>query len=244
MKILLVDDEMVVIHGLKAMIHKAKIPFDIILEATSGNKAVQIAEEQKPEIILMDIKIPGIDGINAAKMIKKISPHSKIIFLTAYARFDYAQAALQSKASAYLIKPVNPEELKLTILECIEDIYPYLNASQVNPVIRDAVTYILENINKPITLESLAERVQLSPSYFSTLFRKERGQTFSDFLISARMEKAKTLLRENALLTIFQISEQVGYDDSNYFSRIFKQKVGIPPNNYRKKVNTKVLERI
>lgn len=238
MKILLVDDESVVRRGLKAMINNAKFPFDVILEATTGNEAVMIVEEHKPEIILLDIKIPGIDGINAAKKIKNISPQSKIIFLTAYAKFDYAQEALRSKASDYLVKPVNPEELKLTISNCIDELFPYLTMSHVQQVFKNVIAYILENIDKPITLENVAERAHLSPSYFSTLFRKERGKTFSEFLISARMEKAKALLRENASLSIFEISEQVGYEDANYFSRIFKKKTGISPNAYRKKVNT------
>jgi len=174
-KILLVDDETVVRRGLKAMIQNAKFQFEVTLEASTGLEAIKIVEQHRPEIILLDIKMPGLDGISAAKQIKEIAPQCKIIFLTAYAKFDYAQEALRCKASDYLVKPVNPQELKLTISNCIEELFPHLTISHAQQVITNAITYILENIQKPVTLDDVAERAHLSPTYFSSLFRKETG---------------------------------------------------------------------
>jgi two-component system response regulator YesN len=234
MKLLLVDDEIIVRRGLKVMVQKAGFPFEEILEAANGQEAVKIVECHKPEIILLDIKMPGLDGISAAKEIRKIAPQARVIFLTAYAQFHYAQGALRCKASDYLVKPVKPEELKLTISNCIEELYPQLSLSHSRQLIKRAITYILDNIQNQITLDDVADQVHLSPAYFSSLFRKETGRTFSDFLIEIRIEQAKNFLKNSPALSIFEISERIGYPDANYFSRVFRKKTGISPSAYRR----------
>ena len=86
MKILLVDDEPIVRRGLRKMIKDFNFSFDAILEAGTGQEAVVLTEQHQPEIILLDIKMPGQDGITAAPKIKQVNPQTMIIFLTAYAR--------------------------------------------------------------------------------------------------------------------------------------------------------------
>lgn len=110
--------------------------------------------------------------------------------------------------------------------------YPLSRSQQL---IQQAITHISQNYMKQISLEEVAKHVHVSPTYFSYLFSHEQGLTFSDFLTKIRLEKAKELLRNEPLLSIFQISQQIGYEDANYFSRVFKKVFGIPPSLYRKK---------
>ena len=93
--------------------------------------------------------------------------------------------------------------------------------------------YINEHYSRAITLEEVAEAIGFSPAYLSTLFKKEIGINFSDYLTSRRMEEAKRLLKENTC-SINEIAELVGYSDPKYFSKTFNKVVGLKPSEYRK----------
>ena len=107
------------------------------------------------------------------------------------------------------------------------------NQNKSKMPIRIAKKYIQENFDSPITLEEVAEAISLSPAYLSTLFKKEIGIKFSDYLISCRMEKAKQLLKESGE-SMQIIAEQVGYSDAKYFSKTFFKTIGLKPSEYRK----------
>ena len=100
------------------------------------------------------------------------------------------------------------------------------------PIIR-AKKFIEENYMKQITLEDVSYAINLTPSYLSTLFKKEMGVTFTDYLTSCRIENAKRLLKETGL-TIVELSSSVGYSDSRYFSKVFHKMIGIKPSAYRR----------
>lgn len=99
--------------------------------------------------------------------------------------------------------------------------------------VRKAKQYINENYKRQITLEEVAQAIELSPAYLSTLFKKEIGISFSDYLISCRIEASKELLK-NTGLAVGLIAEEVGYMDSKYFSKSFYKLVGLKPTEYRK----------
>lgn len=108
-----------------------------------------------------------------------------------------------------------------------------LKMSEDNRPVRLAKQYIRENFGKPITLESVSEQVGFNPAYFSTLFKKETGVSFSEYLLATRMEAAKDMLRDTNL-NIATICEKVGYSDSKYFAKTFMKEAGLKPNQYRK----------
>ncbi|TWH47714.1 PocR ligand-binding domain-containing protein [Sporomusa sp. KB1] len=100
-------------------------------------------------------------------------------------------------------------------------------------IVQQASIYIYRNFKKPLSLEEVAKHVHLSPTYFSYLFSQVRNQSFSNFLMETRLEKAKELLETHPNISISEISRIIGYNDSNYFSRVFKKKIGISPSSYR-----------
>lgn len=101
--------------------------------------------------------------------------------------------------------------------------------------VRAAVNYILQNYNRPLTMDDVARQVNLSPAYFSLLFKQELQQTFTEFLREARMTRAKELLRDGDL-AVSEIARLVGYEDANYFSRVFKKRMGVSPLDYRRAI--------
>lgn len=121
---------------------------------------------------------------------------------------------------------------KKTVLGSFHEMIQMKMADDNRPV-RIAKQYIRENYGKPITLESVSEVAGFNAAYFSTLFKKVTGVTFSEFLLETRMEAAKELLKETNL-NIASICEMVGYSDSKHFTKTFMRENGLKPNQYRK----------
>ena len=103
---------------------------------------------------------------------------------------------------------------------------------QTSGLIFKAKTYIEENYSKDISLDDVSRIVDISPYYFSKLFKEETGENFIEYVTNRRIEKAKELL-EHSSLNIKCICVDTGYSDPNYFSRIFKKQVGVTPTEYR-----------
>ena len=103
--------------------------------------------------------------------------------------------------------------------------------------IERAKEYILENYGRDISLDDVSRVVDISPYYFSKVFKEETGENFIEFLTGIRIERAKELLRKSVgtNMSMKEISAEVGYPDPNYFSRIFKKTVGVTPTEYREK---------
>lgn len=108
----------------------------------------------------------------------------------------------------------------------------FVREKNVKPVMR-ATAYIEAHYAEHITLETLAELVSLNPIYFSNLFKREVGRSFTEYLTEYRMKKAKEMLRGNEM-NINEIADALGYTDARYFSKVFKKEIGVKPTDYRK----------
>lgn len=104
--------------------------------------------------------------------------------------------------------------------------------TQNNGVVAKAKAYINANFHKEISLDDVSKEVDISPYYFSKIFKEETGENFIEYVTSVRMEKAKELLQSSSL-SMKEICAQVGYADPNYFSRTFKKNVGVTPTEYK-----------
>jgi two-component system response regulator YesN len=125
--------------------------------------------------------------------------------------------------------------LELYVLSAIDECLGVINEhkqSRMSPLIIKACTIIHDNLSHEISLEELARRVEISPFYFSKLFKEETGENFIDYITMARMQKAKDLLRDHTL-SIKEVSGSSGYSDPNYFSKLFKKIMGLTPTEYR-----------
>ena len=121
-KLLIVDDEEIERRAIENIINKSSINISEIAKASNGQEAVAVASTFEPDIIIMDITMPGLNGIKAAHIIKKFLPESHIIFLTAFDEFDYAKDALKLGADDFLVKPASPETIETTINSSIINI--------------------------------------------------------------------------------------------------------------------------
>jgi two-component system response regulator YesN len=105
-----------------------------------------------------------------------------------------------------------------------------------NKLISTTYYHVLNNIDKKISLEIISKLVYVNKSYLSYIFKQETRKSFVDFLTEVKMDRAKILLMDKKN-KIYQISNQIGYSDSEYFSKVFKSKVGVSPSEYRRQYN-------
>ncbi|MBU9726265.1 response regulator [Diplocloster modestus] len=120
--IVVVDDDMIVRKGIIKSIDWEKIGCEIVGEASNGKTGLQVIQEKHPQIAIIDIKMPVMDGLELARILSETMPEVRILILTGYSEFDYAREALRLGVKNYLLKPVKAEEMMENILEVKEKI--------------------------------------------------------------------------------------------------------------------------
>ena len=142
-KLLIVDDEPLERQALRFFVEHSKLEIDTILEAGNGIDAVQLALTQQPDLCVLDIKMPGLSGLEVMEQIKSVNKHCRVVFSTAYSYFDYAVRALQLGALDFLVKPVKKETLVRVLNRGIDELDAEQSEEENRTRIKD-MTYILE----------------------------------------------------------------------------------------------------
>lgn len=247
-KILVVEDETLLRNHLIKLIKSIKcIPIQIIGDATNGIEAYKIVEKELPDLVISDIKMPGGDGLTLAQKVHDNYPTIKFVILSGYDEFSYAQTALRSDVKDYLLKPIDKELLKTTILNISNQIFSENETFVINNSNQDKkqmcdfiINFLDNNFNKDISIADLSVKCGFTQEYLGKIFKKYTNQTISQYIINLRVKEAEKLLIKYPNMEIYRIAELVGYkDNSFYFSRIFKNKTGIQPSEYRKLNQTK-----
>ncbi len=233
-RIFIADDEVWIIIGLKKLIEKSGQPFVVVGEANNGVAALEELEKLRPDVLFTDIRMPGYNGLELLEKLKEKHLDMKVVFVTGYADFEYAQTALRLGAFDYLLKPIDEEKLG-EVLERLSGT-PGEEAfeEEVSPtMLQRIIGEIRQNYTENITLTDLSKRYGISISHLSGLLKEELQLSFSEYITSKRIQKAKELLRDESL-SVEAIAEQVGYNDYFYFTKVFKKNTGISPSKYRK----------
>ena len=237
MNLLVADDENLELKVLEKTIKKFFLNELDIFMASNGKQAAGIVENTDINIALLDIEMPGMNGIELAKLIREKNHNCIIIFITAYYRFEYAIEAMHIKAFDYLLKPWKEEKLTGLISEAISRIKEISSDDGKNENLQDSQKsiikkYIKENYKRDISAGDVAGILGYSDVYFSKIFKQLFDDTFINYLTNLRIEKAKVLLKDVSF-NIKEVGASVGYTDSNYFTKVFKRAVGMSPSEYR-----------
>lgn len=238
MNLLIADDENLELKVLEKTVKKYFVDELEIFASSNGRKASQICDEVKPDIALLDIEMPGMNGIELAKYIKEKYADCIIIFITAYDRFDYAIEAIHIKALDYLLKPWKEERLCELISTAIENVRSMQKTDSIVHSQKDVIKdYIDRNYKKDISAKDVAGILGYSDVYFSKVFKQLFDDNFINYLTKIRIDRAKVLLKDVSF-NIKEVGKSVGYADSNYFTKVFKRSIGISPSEYRNRHNT------
>ncbi len=237
LRVLLVDDEIMIREGFKRLFDWEAHDCEIVGEAADGMDALTKIDTLAPDIAIMDINIPIMNGLKVIQLARIKHPDTAFVIVSGYDDFSYCREALRLQITDYILKPVNYEEFGT----CIDNLKIALfqrsatgeTAKQDEPTIHGLVRYLQEHLAEEISLSVLAEEFHLSAQYISQLFKSEIGVNFLAYLTNIRMEKAKKLLLTTAL-SIADISAQCGYGDYRVFTKVFKKSEGITPSQYRR----------
>lgn len=347
-KMVIVDDEKRIREGLVTTIPWKELGIEVVGAANNGQTGLEVVRKTRPQIILTDIRMPIMDGLEFTRMVRAEMPMVKIIIISGYDEFAYAQEAIKYGVYDYILKPVGAEELYRTVQKLVEtmekdfindldmiklknalgptfelyinfirlgekeealakqdeiirqlkdsaislsqmkQIYLELSAQTLEALRKDGtlttmelpagyqnlyqdlqrlvtfeelnswsklftestIEFVAENrdahhhlaikkalefidahYNENLSVNKVAEQVYLSPNYFSHIFKKIRGESFTDYLNRVRIQHAKRLLAEK-LYKVYEVSDMVGYSDYKYFSSVFKKITGVSPTDY------------
>ncbi|MFN2188587.1 MAG: response regulator [Candidatus Promineifilaceae bacterium] len=154
-KVLLAEDHTLVRKGLRLLLDEAE-EIDVVAEASNGRQALALADERKPDVLIMDISMPSLSGLEATRQLCDRQPDAKVLMLTVHSEAEYIIQALRAGASGYLLKEAAPTEL-IRAIKTIHQGEAYLSPSISRKVIQDYVekTEILQAASR---FESLTNR--------------------------------------------------------------------------------------
>ena len=224
----------------------------LIHEAKNGREAVEQFLIHRPQVAILDIEMPGVSGLEAARQIRESGHPCMILFLTAFDKFSYAREAITLRALDYLHKPCQEQELILTVEEALHlydrlgtnpdaflrgDVYEgageeELADRRMGQIRENIERYIREHYNTEISMQSVAKAMNYSDAYFCKLFKQCFKVNFSAWLNEYRIDRAREML-QNTRLSVREVSTACGYSDANYFARVFKRITGKTPSEYR-----------
>ena len=253
-RLLIADDEKLEREALAELVQR-RFERDVVLEvAENGRKAADTAVLWGADLILMDIEMPGMSGLDAARAVLAQRPSCRVIFVTAYSLFQYAHEAVHLGACDYLLKPVDPDELEASVRRAMRQIeterkLEELAAAQPQPeqteteeeaedapeegensqtalVMAHVRRYLEDNYMFDLSLDSVGEILHISPAYLSAQFKKYQKMNFLDCLTELRINAAKELLAD-PFRSSAEVASMVGYEDASYFARAFKKRTGM-----------------
>lgn len=243
LKVLVVDDEIIVRKGIVLGVDWVKMDCVIVGEAANGIEGLAAAESYKPNLIITDVRMPRMDGIEMMQELRRRGCRAHAIFLTAYSDFEYVRSALQLGAADYLLKPFRDEELAAAIERVHrkdeelselsrEDIMPLVKGDKSKYVF-EALNYIAEHYaDSDINITGIAKSLGVSEGHLSHVFKKETSYTVVGYLTQYRIHMAMEMLRD-CRRKVYEVAEAVGYRDVAYFGSTFKKLTGLSPSEYQ-----------
>jgi two-component system, response regulator YesN len=218
--------------------------FECVGSAEDGEEAVELVERFMPELLITDIKMPVLGGLELIKRIRETNPDMRVVIVSGYKEFDYAKEAIELGVDEYLLKPLDLSTLRDTLgririrlessFRAIDSEFRVSNAQAGGEdFVRAVKLFLQENYRQPYSLEKLAVAFGCKAAYLLRLYRRVTGSTPTQELIRLRIAKAKRLLAGHPDLEIKQVAAAVGYDDPLYFSRLFKRETGSSPTLFR-----------
>jgi two-component system, response regulator YesN len=245
-RVVLIDDEKHITDTLSHFFPWQEYGFEVCNTFNFAAHALDFVSKNSVDLVLTDIRMPGMDGIALASELKRRNVPVAVMVLSGYADFEYARSALRSGIRDYFLKPVSYQSLSLALIKLKEELdkkyhtggtQEDIDPGYYHKIVETVTTYVKQNYAKA-SLDEAATTVTLSPNYLSKVFKEETGKNFSEYLLEVKLENARKLLSDPNL-KIYEIADAVGYDNPKNFTRAFKRYFGKSPWDFRKDGNEK-----
>lgn len=258
MTLLLVNDIVLETETMKSDIPWSNYNLDSVFTAYSADDARKVILQNKIDILICDIEMPGEDGLSLIKWIRENEYDIDCIILTCHADFSYARHAISLDCLDFLLLPVKYEDIAAAVQKVynrrsrrlndkrlqeygkswLQEYSETGNATQDEPhrtpavIVENCINYILQNVSdENLSVSDIASHFYLNPIYLNRIFKKEKGISMSQWIIQKRMELASTLL-ETTEQSATTIANKVGYSNYPYFSTVFKKYFDCTPSQY------------
>ena len=242
LKVLVVEDEEMIRRGIVLTVDWAALDCVVVGEAANGLEALEAVERLRPSLIITDLKMPQMDGLEMLRRLREQGNNVYVIILTAYDSFTYAQSALRLGAVDFLVKPFHDGDLEQAVTALRRRMesggeaalaLPELRKGDKSKYVLEAMDFIGRHYSDPnISIGLIAQHLGISEGHLSHLFKKETDYTLLNYLTRYRIHKAMELLKD-CRVKVYEVAEQVGYRDITYFSATFKKLVGVSPSEYQ-----------
>ena len=237
LRVLLVDDEIIIREGFKRLFDWDAHDCEVVGEAADGMEALSRIDALDPDLVIMDINIPIMNGLKVIELGRIKHRGTAFVVVSGYDDFSYCREALRLQITDYILKPVDYEEFGACIDRLKVSMYERAAAQEPDAQEQRPITaltrYLQQHLAEEVSLGVLAEEFHLSAQYISQLFRSEIGVNFLAYLTNIRIEQAKKLLLSTAL-PITDVAERCGYADYRVFTKAFKKAEGSTPSQFRR----------
>lgn len=249
MKVLIVDDEEIIVQGVLKHISRLADMDVTAVGACSGAEALTTMELFRPDLLITDIHMPVMNGLDLIQQVQARNLCPRCIVLTAYEEFEYARRALEMGVLGYMVKPIDWDELDARlrqlsqesrsrlqtdeILRRYESLYAHTLPQRLSPTLKKITRYVQKNYAQDLSLMQLSFQTGLTESYICTLFKKEMGITFLDYVNELRLYQAMRALVESPRLPVRDVAAMVGYGSERQLFRLFNARLGMTPQQFR-----------
>ncbi len=237
--IYIVDDEMPIVQRLVGSIPWLEHGFEVVGYNTNPHTAISQIMDLKPDVVFTDLKMPGCDGLALIGKLKDSGLQAEFIMLSSFDEFNAVRDFFLIGGVDYILKPLDQDNAALVLerlsrklalshhLAPSEQFVPSQSQS-----FDDLISYVIAGFNKKHTLQDLANRFNMNPTYICDLFSKHYDSTLTIFVTNLRMKEAGRLIQENEV-PLKEIALHCGYADYHRFAKVFKLHFGTPPSKYR-----------
>ena len=221
LKMIIVDDEKIIRETIHSLIDWNSLGIDVAAVCKDGIEAFDCILDEYPDIVMTDIKMPGLSGLDLIEKVRAAQLNTEFIILSGYGEFEFARTAMRYGVKHYLLKPSNETEITQVIVSCVEKVIKYIGEHLSDSNL--SLKWISENY------------LFMNPDYVSKMFVKQTGSKFSAYVTELRIQEAKKLLLEHSEESPYAVAVMVGFGNNpQYFSQIFKKYTKLSPKDYVK----------
>jgi len=238
--ILIIDDELGILESIEELFNDT---FNVF-KAKDGKEGLDLFKSRSIDLVMLDLKLPGMEGLDVLKGIREFSKTVPVIVLTGHSTIERAERCADLMVHGYIRKPFDSFDLLERVREILNENTnignieinhsTYASVNGLSSPIRQSVNFINNHYTKPIMPKDVAARVLVSREYLGRKFKKELGHSINEYINGLRIEKSKQLLLKNKDKKLFQVSHQLGFKSESHFLRIFKKYTGMTPNVFKK----------
>lgn len=251
-KVIVVEDEDLIRKGLVYAMPWAEMGCTVVGEGRNGIEGVELIRRHDPDIVLADINMPVMDGLEMMRQTCREYGYAAII-LSGYSSFEYAKGAIQWGATGYLLKPVEREELRAAVEKAKQqreirrtwqaheraldqrvdlrmELEP-VNGETPDGAVQAMLDYIKAHYREKIVLQDVARELNYSVAFLNHRFKKQMGTTLIEYLNRFRIQKALDLMRDGSA-PLHDISWMCGIGEYKYFTLVFRKYIGCSPREY------------